>query len=86
MDYLMPRNGPVIDGLEDHEVVFAKDQPEYIPLRVLVMKRPGNPVLSRWTLTDEQRKTVAEGADVFLELMTFGQPLQPIRIAIGDGT
>ena len=40
-------------------------------------------ILSRWKLTDEERKAVAEGADVLLSVWTFGQPLQPLRIEIG---
>jgi hypothetical protein len=84
-DYLSPRNGPVIDGLESQEVVYAKDQPKYIPLRTLKSRSPQGAVLSRWTLTPEQRKAVTEGADIFLELLTFHRPLQPIRIAIGKG-
>lgn len=84
--YLQPKNGPVINGMEEQEVVYAKDQPEYIPLRTLVSKGPERSVFSRWTLTPEQRKAVAEGADIFLELLTYGGPLQPIRMAIGEGT
>jgi hypothetical protein len=83
--YLHPRKGPVFDGLEDKEVVYAKEQPQYIPLRTLVSAGPDRKVYSRWTLTAEQRKRVADGADVFLELLTFGHPLQPIRMAIADG-
>ena len=85
LDYLQPRDGPVVDGLASHEVVYAKDQPEYNPLRTLRSDGPMGRVISRWTLTPEQRKAVAEGADVFLELSTFHKPLQPIRIAVSDG-
>jgi hypothetical protein len=84
-DYLSPKNGPVIDGLEAQEVVYAKDQPEYIPLRTLKSNGSMGAVISRWSLTPEQRKAVADGADIFLELSTFGNPLQPIRMAISDG-
>lgn len=84
-DYLKPADKPVFAGLESEEVVYAKDQPEYIPLRTLVSSGPDRRVISRWTLTDEQRKAVAEGADIFLELSTFGKPLQPIRIMVSDG-
>jgi hypothetical protein len=85
MDYLLPKDGPVFDGLENKEVVYAKDQPEYLPLRTLVSAGRDTKVISRWTLTEEQRKAVAEGADIFLILFTFGQPLQPIQIAVSDG-
>lgn len=84
-DYLSPKNGPVIEGLESKEVVYARDQPEYIPLRTLKSDGPMGAVISRWTLTSEQRKAVADGADIFLELSTFHHPLQPIRMAISDG-
>lgn len=85
LDFLLPRDGPVMDGYEDKEVVYAKDQPEYIPLRTLVTDDEERRVMSRRTFTPEQRNAVFNGADIFLELMTFGTPLQPIRIAIGDG-
>jgi hypothetical protein len=81
-EYLQPADRPVVDGLEKHEVVYAKDQPEYIPLRCLRANTAMREVLSRWTLTPEQRQMVAEGADIFLELSTFGYPLQPIRIQV----
>lgn len=84
-DYLLPRNGPVVDGLEHQETVYAKDQPEYISLRTLVSSGTERRVISRWTLTDEQRKAIAEGADLYLMLLTFGGPLQPIQIAVSDG-
>ncbi len=84
-DWLQPRNGPVFDGFESREVVYAKDQPQYIPLRSLVSSDYTHSVISRWTLTPEQRKAVADGADVFLELATFGHPLTPIRMAVSDG-
>ncbi len=85
-DYLHPKDGPVFEGLEHREVVYAKDQPEYIPLRTLVSAGPDRKVLSRWTFTDKQREVVAKGADVFLELSTFGKPLQPIRMMVSDGS
>jgi hypothetical protein len=85
-DYLAPKDGPVLDGFEDKEIVYAKDQPQYIPLRTLVSAGPDRKVLSRWSLTDKQREAVAKGADIFLELSTYRKPLQPIRMMIADGS
>src|SRR5689334_6353919 len=82
--YLSPADRAVIDAFEAHEVVYAKEQPEYIPLRTLRGNTREVPVLSRWTLTPEQRKAVADGADIFLQLLTFGNPLQPIVMAVSD--
>lgn len=77
-DYLRPRNGPVVEGLEKREVVYAKDQPEYIPLRTLASNNRERRVISRWTPTKEQREAIANEADIYLTLLTFGSPLQPI--------
>lgn len=85
-EYMQPKDGPVFEGLEALEVVYAKDQPEYKPLRTLKGLGPMAPVLSRWSFTDEQRKAIADGADVILELSTFSGPLQPIRMAVAKGT
>jgi hypothetical protein len=81
-EYLSPANKPVIPGLEGFEVVYAKDQPEYIPLRTLRSRTDEGKVMSRWDLTPEQRKAVANGADLFLTLLTFQGPLQPITLAV----
>lgn len=83
-EYLQPADRPVIDGLEKHEIVMAKDQPEYNPLRCLLGNTPEGERLSRWTLTEDQRKAVANGADIFLELLTFNRPMNPIRLAVSD--
>lgn len=83
-EYLKPKDGPVFDGLEAQEVVYAADQPQYIPLRTLVSAGSERKVISRWTLTPEQRAAIAAGADIFLELWTFGGPLHPIRMMVSD--
>jgi len=82
-DWLQPKDGPVFEGVR--EVVYAKHQPQYNPLRSVVSSDHTHSVISRWTLTPEQRKSVADGADIFLELATFGNPLTPIRMAVSDG-
>lgn len=91
-EFLKPKDGPVVEGMEAEEVVYAKDQPEYIPLRTLQGNAPRVPVLSRWTLTTKQRELIANGADIYLEINTFinretgrPNPLQPIRMAVSDG-
>lgn len=64
------------------ETVYAKDQPEYIPLPVL--RNQVGVVLSRWKLTDQEREAIAAGADIFLSVHTFNEPLQPVRIEIEE--
>jgi hypothetical protein len=81
-EYLNPANKPVIPGLEQFEVVYAKEQPEYIPLRTLRSRTDEGKVMSRWDLTAEQRQAIYRGADVYLTLLTFQGPLQPITLAV----
>lgn len=86
--FMDPHDGPVIEGLEAHEIVFGKEQPQYRPLRGLVNRTFGDTevnkgeVLTRWTLTESQRVAVAQGADIYIEVSTFGLPLQPLRVAV----
>jgi len=90
-DFLKPSAKGVIEGMEKEETIFAKNQPEYLPLPALVGKMPSGKVITRWTLTDEQRLRVSEGADIFLELFcgdrpgSLENPLTPIRMAVSDG-
>ncbi|TIT90378.1 MAG: hypothetical protein E5W41_00180 [Mesorhizobium sp.] len=80
-DILNPHDGPVVVGLEQFETVYAKDQPEYRPLRTLP-GRKGNSAISRFSLTDAQRKAIAEGADIYLELLHFRGPLAPSLLMV----
>jgi hypothetical protein len=82
-DYLSTHDGPVVVGLESHERVFAKDQPQYKPLRILAGEQ-GLSAISRWHPTEEQRKAIAEGADILLEVLHFGGPLAPTRMMVAD--
>ena len=86
-DYLKTYDGPVVEGLEKYEIVYAKNQPEYIPLPTLAGAL-GSSAVSRWTPTDEQRKAIADGADIYLENFHFGQPLSPVRMSVArpEGT
>ena len=73
---------PVVPGLEPFEIVFGKDQPEYRPLPALRGRRPYYAVMSRWQLTAEERKQIAEGADLYISQMTFGRPFHPELIVV----
>lgn len=81
-DYLMASIGPVVDGLEDYEKIYALEQGQYIPLRTLPGEN-GNSAITRWELTPLQRQTIAEGADIMLEVIHFGGPLAPVRMMVG---
>jgi hypothetical protein len=96
-DYLSPCQDAVVEGLEDFERIYALEQGCYLPLRTLPgkVKAPlptrlttlpaqnSHSAITRWVPTPEQRKAIAEGADFFLEVVHFGGPLAPVRVAIG---
>jgi len=70
--------------LPPHQLVtYAKDQPEYRPLPVARLDGSAGRVISRWTLTAEEREAIAKGEDLYIEQLTFGQALQPILPTIG---
>ena len=66
---------PVIPGHENFETVFAKDQPEYLPLPTIQTDKA---VLSRWSLTPEEREYIAQGGDLFIIQLNYAQALQPV--------
>src|SRR5271163_3487389 len=69
---------PEIEHLES--VVYAKDQPEYIPLPV--SRTQDGAVVTCWKLNWRERIRVALGANFYLTLLTFNQPLTPMRVEI----
>jgi hypothetical protein len=74
---------PLVDGAE--RVVYAKDQPPYIPLPV--NRYPDGLVFSEWEPTAAERLALARGAGVRVRLWqwTHGMPLQPVAVELVDG-
>jgi hypothetical protein len=79
----MTPESPVIVGYEERQIVYAKDQPEYLPLSTLPV---GDPLhgrrLTRWRLSWIERLRVLWSGDIYTDVMTFNKPLQPIRITV----
>lgn len=65
---------------EGHNVVYAKDQPEYFPLPA--HKSPEGKVTTVWKLTDEEIKEINKTGKLRLEILTFNAPLQPLQITV----
>lgn len=66
---------PVVKGFD--EVVFAKGQPEYLPLPAIRCADPQVTVISKWKLTLWERLKIVFTGRLFLMQLTFGSPLQP---------
>jgi hypothetical protein len=71
---------PVVPSANTEEVVYAKDQPEYQPLPCI--RAADGTILTRWNLNEEERRQVAEQGYVYLSVMTFNQPLQPLLMTV----
>ncbi len=67
------------------EITLAEDQPEYSPLVVAVYETPQcvQLLLTRWRLEPGELARLNAGEDLYLSVMTFGQPLQPLRLQVG---
>lgn len=66
---------PCLLGTSEVEAVYGAAQKEFIPLQVFKSTKA---VMSRWTFTEEERKHVAAGGDLYFCVLNFGGPLQPI--------
>ncbi len=67
-------------GAPGRATTFGKDQPEFVPLPARV--EDGCVVHTRWHLSLDERRAILDGADIDLQLITGGRPLQPIHITV----
>jgi hypothetical protein len=77
---IRPSDKPIVKVLESCEIVFTSRDPNVEPLHVLKSTTPEGRILVRFTPTDEQRLAILHGTDIYLSLLTFGQPLPPIML------
>jgi hypothetical protein len=68
--------------VEGQHVVYAADQPEYNPLPV--WRKPQGEVVSRWRLTWRERIAALLGRPLYVEVLTFQAPLQPIYLTFSE--
>jgi hypothetical protein len=61
-------------------LVIAKDQPEYVPMPAHVA--PDGTVTCRWRLSFRERIRVLLRGEVWHQVLTFGQPLQPQSLTV----
>ncbi len=57
-------------------VVFAKDQPEYLPLPAL--RLPDGEVITCWEFSEEELQEVIRTKRIYFSQLTFNTHLQPI--------
>ena len=63
-------------------VVYAKDQPEYLPLPALRLDTPQGEVISCWKMSFKERIKVLLTGKIWVSLMSFNKPLTPSYISV----
>jgi hypothetical protein len=63
--------------------VYAKDQPEYLPLPSH-RSRDGI-VTSCWKMSFKERLRVLLSGRVYVKILTFNRPLQPLKLTVEKG-
>lgn len=63
-------------------VVYGANQPEYKPLPA--ERRPGRSgeIVTCWELSPDELKQIQETGKIWVSLLTFGQPLQPVLVSV----
>lgn len=75
-----PRVNPVLLPEGSRAVVIADNQEEFLSLPSV--RTPGGQVVTRWGLTDDERRAVFEGTPVFVTLLSPG-PIAPMMVSVG---
>lgn len=90
MEIVDPRIDPALVPAGSRAIVIAEHQDEYRDLpsvrtpAVIVDGRMVTPpqVITRWTLSDDERAAVLRGADVFVTILSDGA-INPLFVTIG---
>lgn len=71
---------PVVPGFDLEVTEYAKNQPEYNTLPS--HRQPDGTVTTRWKLTFSERLKILLTGDLWLQLLTFNHPLQPVKLSV----
>lgn len=69
----------VVPGFDIANAVYAKDQPEYIPLPCY--REEDGTITIRWKLSWRERWTIFKNGCLWHQVLTFNAPLQPIKLS-----
>lgn len=67
-------------SFKDQNVVYAKDQPEYLPLPAF--RWDDGRIATCWKLTWRERLMLLFTGCVWQQVLTFNQPLQPQKLTV----
>ena len=67
---------------EGANIVYGANQPEYMPLPAERLPGHSGAVITCWKLTPEELERVKESGVIWLSMLTFNQPLQPVLLSV----
>ncbi len=78
---MIPFNDPMSSKPKDWKrITFAENQPQYQDLPAVV--GPNGEVVTEWILDPVELIKLKSGGRIRLTLLTYGDPLQPIRLEV----
>lgn len=80
MEIVDPRVHPGLVPVGSKAVVIAEHQDEYRDLPSV--RTPGGQVITRWSLTDEERAAVVRGEDIYVTILSHGA-INPLFVTVG---
>lgn len=64
-------------------IVFGANQPEYQPLPAECVGKPETGQINTcWELSPDELKQIQETGKIWVSILTFGQPLQPVLVSV----
>ena len=81
MEIVDPRVNPALVPEGSRASVYGTEQPEYHDLPAIHL--PSGDVITRWAPTDDERRRLFEGEDLYLTIKTHNNPLQPVMLTVG---
>lgn len=80
MEIVDPRIDPRLVPEGSKAVVIAEHQDEYRDLPSV--RTPNGYVITRWQLTEDEKRRIVQGEDIFLTILSFGS-INPLFMSVG---
>ncbi len=80
MEIVDPRVDPALVPAGSRAIVIAEHQAEYRDLPSVVT--PNGQVITRWSLSLEERAAIVRGEDIFVTILTAGA-INPFFVTVG---
>jgi hypothetical protein len=80
MDIADPRIDPRLVPAGSRAIVIAEHQSEYLDLPSV--RTPGGQIITRWSLSDDERTAIFRGSDIFVTILSAGA-INPLFVTVG---